>query len=131
MALFIGVPEHLEKRMATQWWNNSSAYCITISPPLRGEDDECMADHALQNIMKGYNYWLVAERDDKKRLHYHGCIKLPRDREVCTWMKHNLELQLAKIGFVKLVQKPGKKWIEYCFKGYNHQLLDAMYNHLH
>lgn len=128
--LFVGVPEHLEKRLAQHWWNNMNAYCLTISPPPRNEDDEVISDHALRDIMRGYNYWLVAERDENNRLHYHGCIKLPRDKEVCNWIKNNLQTNVSKIGFTKLSQKPGKKWIEYCFKCYDKQVMDVIFNHI-
>lgn len=128
MALFVGVPEHLSKRFATRWWNNRNVFTLTITPPKRTADEEFINDHAIQNILRGFDYWLVAERADG-RLHYHGCIRVAPDKEVRVWTLEHIKTILRPVGFCKLVEKPGKRWIEYCFKEYDKQTLDVCYNH--
>lgn len=112
--LFENVPQHLQKPLACRWWNNKKAYAITVSPKAK---DEPLREHLEQydkifilGVMHPQPFWLVPERDAKGRLHYHGCIKSSEGQN------QYIAEQLMGLAFCKFVAKPGKRWLEYCFK---------------
>lgn len=112
--LFLNPPQNLHKRLATKWWNNKNAYALTISPKPYPEDKREAKELQFQIYLRGLlgstPYWLVPERDGSGRLHYHGCIKSLMGNN------YHIKTMLEGKAFCKFKIKPGKCWIDYCFK---------------
>lgn len=120
--LFQGVPYQYQKKLAQNWWNKNNRFTITISPPAHSVDSpNKITDFEILilgiffrvGIMPDH-YWFVQEKDDQGRAHWHGCFTSRMD---------NVTARLQQLwgghAFIKMTHKPGKKWIEYCFKDYN------------
>lgn len=104
------VPLNYEKPLVTRWMNCKTAYAVTISPRAMTPDKEEELRFYIMGFLANTKYWLVPERDSKQRLHYHGCVKIDQ---------RYFQEKLKGKAFVKLSPKPGKHWIEYCFKEHN------------
>lgn len=133
--LFANVPERYQKPFATRWWNNKSCWTLTISPqPDVVETPEKVSKLELEIIyillrVNVASYWLVPERTETGRLHWHGCV---RPTKGAYEIRHMKELFEPLGVFVHTTQKAGKNWIEYCFKEFNLEGINSgiMYNNI-
>lgn len=100
------VPLGFEKLLAGRWLNERKAYTLTISPPQMNSKREEDLKFYIMGVLSVYKYWLVPERAGG-RLHYHGCVKGNP-----VYIKEKMRGK----ALCKLEPRPGKRWIEYCFK---------------